>query len=130
MDVLFGFKFRRTFLDVCRQALVSVLTLKQMLLELALERQTLGKRHLQARTDRALDPPHGACGLLRRQELLRVGRDFLEEIVAVEHLVDQADLLGFLEGKRSPSGHELEGARRSEERRVGKECRSRWSAYH
>src|SRR3712207_9157664 len=30
-----------------------------------------------------------------------------------------------------PVEHQLEGARlRSEERRVGKECRSRWSPYH
>src|SRR3712207_9043881 len=27
-------------------------------------------------------------------------------------------------------GEELRGRRRSEERRVGKECRSRWSPYH
>ena len=26
--------------------------------------------------------------------------------------------------------HALEGPQRSEERRVGKECRSRWSPYH
>src|SRR3712207_9372873 len=38
---------------------------------------------------------------------------------------------------RRPPGHalvrrvrEVEHARRSEERRVGKECRSRWSPYH
>src|SRR2546430_3835604 len=29
-----------------------------------------------------------------------------------------------------PSPHELHAADRSEERRVGKECRSRWSPYH
>src|SRR2546430_2966705 len=29
-----------------------------------------------------------------------------------------------------PSAAALEGSRRSEERRVGKECRSRWSPYH
>ena len=27
-------------------------------------------------------------------------------------------------------GIEIEGGQRSEERRVGKECRSRWSPYH
>src|SRR4051794_41820645 len=30
----------------------------------------------------------------------------------------------------SPAYHLLEGFPRSEERRVGKECRSRWSPYH
>ena len=29
-----------------------------------------------------------------------------------------------------PVGYDLEGVYRSEERRVGKECRSRWSPYH
>ena len=29
-----------------------------------------------------------------------------------------------------PSREELEAIQRSEERRVGKECRSRWSPYH
>src|SRR2546429_6013281 len=40
--------------------------------------------------------------------------------------LDVLDLLpsGFL------STNELEAAKRSEERRVGKECRSRWSPYH
>ena len=33
-----------------------------------------------------------------------------------------------LEDERVPSTNEL--AKRSEERRVGKECRSRWSPYH
>src|SRR5436305_5145273 len=49
---------------------------------------------------------------------------------------------GYMAGKGSRAGAEgwssgasirgvpLSGARRSEERRVGKECRSRWSAYH
>ena len=37
-----------------------------------------------------------------------------------------------LDRDRTPSipGHELAGVVRSEERRVGKECRSRWSPYH
>ena len=30
----------------------------------------------------------------------------------------------------TPSGYSAEGKYRSEERRVGKECRSRWSPYH
>src|SRR5579885_3345490 len=32
--------------------------------------------------------------------------------------------------QEAPAQGELDGQRRSEERRVGKECRSRWSPYH
>ena len=32
--------------------------------------------------------------------------------------------------RREPGGHRREDLLRSEERRVGKECRSRWSPYH
>src|SRR2546427_7835823 len=39
---------------------------------------------------------------------------------AVDHVDDRADLTGAV----------AEPADRSEERRVGKECRSRWSPYH
>src|SRR5256885_5564630 len=38
-------------------------------------------------------------------------------------------MLHALEGRRT-SQKELDELRRSEERRVGKECRSRWSPYH
>ena len=40
-----------------------------------------------------------------------------------------ARLLGELVTSASPKDREVEAAR-SEERRVGKECRSRWSPYH
>ena len=33
-------------------------------------------------------------------------------------------------GKKSERSNKIEGQARSEERRVGKECRSRWSPYH
>ena len=46
-------------------------------------------------------------------------------IVGQKHLVESL-LIGLLS-----DGHVLlEGVPRSEERRVGKECRSRWSPYH
>ena len=37
----------------------------------------------------------------------------------------------WLKVNRKPvRAHAMDGAARSEERRVGKECRSRWSPYH
>ena len=41
-------------------------------------------------------------------------------------LVDSEEMLGLLTG----NGFEIVDDERSEERRVGKECRSRWSPYH
>ena len=37
---------------------------------------------------------------------------------------------GYVLERRFNIGEKLEDVRRSEERRVGKECRSRWSPYH
>ena len=45
-----------------------------------------------------------------------------------EHIPDLLALPGFLNGARYEASKG--GPRRSEERRVGKECRSRWSPYH
>ena len=38
--------------------------------------------------------------------------------------------VGDFERQRRPPLHRIEQLGRSEERRVGKECRSRWSPYH
>src|SRR5256885_6451245 len=61
-------------------------------------------------------------------------------ISAVESLLKVVDVGGMdgepmqaareLVAKAPPSTEELQAALRSEERRVGKECRSRWSPYH
>ena len=48
----------------------------------------------------------------------------LHDLTPAERLVEEAAERGFVEEK------ELEAFARSEERRVGKECRSRWSPYH
>ena len=40
------------------------------------------------------------------------------------------DLIGIIKGIFKAAGGAGEGRSRSEERRVGKECRSRWSPYH
>src|SRR2546430_2321416 len=42
----------------------------------------------------------------------------------------EMDRLGPEEGMEGIALHHPVGRRRSEERRVGKECRSRWSPYH
>src|SRR5256885_5112826 len=43
---------------------------------------------------------------------------------------DQDVEAAFQAGESKPNPHAFRGAARSEERRVGKECRSRWSPYH
>src|SRR3712207_7243308 len=63
---------------------------------------------------------------LRRVEsagiLLRCGRDFANSLLALGLIADRLELLAQTEPHRT--------LQRSEERRVGKECRSRWSPYH
>src|SRR3712207_7093078 len=59
-------------------------------------------------------------------------------VVVLTHLADEADELRVAQdlvhrGAVGPAQFEVEcagGRLRSEERRVGKECRSRWSPYH
>ena len=41
-----------------------------------------------------------------------------------------SDVVVITSGKRTVGACPQDGQRRSEERRVGKECRSRWSPYH
>ena len=56
---------------------------------------------------------------------------FDREVVEME--IPDSDLLGVLRSREVPCAPtEEEAVRddRSEERRVGKECRSRWSPYH
>ena len=51
-------------------------------------------------------------------ELMRIDVSSGQETEIAEHLVKKLEQMGFAI------------TRRSEERRVGKECRSRWSPYH
>ena len=44
--------------------------------------------------------------------------------------ISQPSISGIATGKQKPAFDTLEKMARSEERRVGKECRSRWSPYH
>src|SRR3712207_9461299 len=66
---------------------------------------------------------HGADGGRDQQ---RAGEIERQQIAGEEHLGDRLDVAGL------PALHAREAGdgERSEERRVGKECRSRWSPYH
>ena len=59
------------------------------------------------------------CGVTTNPSLIaKEGRDFKEVIKEITSIVD------------GPISGEVKATTRSEERRVGKECRSRWSPYH
>src|SRR2546425_11843931 len=73
----------------------------------------------------------------READELAVVRRGQAEVRGQNRLLDVLDHLGveWLDGEesvlgRGQRGDLLEGRGRSEERRVGKECRSRWSPYH
>src|SRR2546430_7158629 len=51
-------------------------------------------------------------------------------IGAQEHSFQVLDSLSWTEAQKRDARHYRPGMVRSEERRVGKECRSRWSPYH
>ena len=55
-----------------------------------------------------------------------------EEIISDEHAIefDVAFATTFADAKKFLKDNIYTGGVRSEERRVGKECRSRWSPYH
>ena len=50
------------------------------------------------------------------------------KVLTVYNQTRPSNLIGFYQVERQGSGRSEE--KRSEERRVGKECRSRWSPYH
>src|SRR5258708_18477343 len=62
---------------------------------------------------------------------LRVADQQARAVAAVVALnFDRRKFTGESHGFPAAHASLLQGARRSEERRVGKECRSRWSPYH
>src|SRR5574342_743731 len=62
-------------------------------------------------------------------QLAIVRRAGEEPVVLGERLAD-GGALAAEEARQLPPAHGIVADRRSEERRVGKECRSRWSPYH
>ena len=56
-------------------------------------------------------------------------RQRMQELMK-EHKITQAQLATRIGSTESAISRFVSGKTRSEERRVGKECRSRWSPYH
>ena len=73
--------------------------------------------------------------LMAVQQFVKVGAIALRQTgsladIAVGHLHYLHEIVTFELALRFTQRHYLLGLARSEERRVGKECRSRWSPYH
>src|SRR3989441_9605693 len=95
-----------------------------------------GKRHSGAESLNAAQlPAFNDAIALERQSVHGVQREVMANIVAAIALVGRA-VVGIVPRGRSVIAAETAvgvsevDAMRSEERRVGKECRSRWSTYH
>src|SRR2546430_13718898 len=65
---------------------------------------------------------------LGHHELVFVFTALREEVAAGVHEIARAIELTDVPGRFA--AHAIDATHRSEERRVGKECRSRWSPYH
>src|SRR5688572_26343729 len=74
----------RALLHECRQPFLGVIALEQLLLQLALQGQTGLERHLGPRLHRSLDAADRLGGAVGWAELLGVGVDLVEEVVALE----------------------------------------------
>ena len=61
---------------------------------------------------------------------MEVGSDTLFAIDGASGLINRPVSVPVLVFPSSPTKYISRGSFRSEERRVGKECRSRWSPYH
>src|SRR2546430_17696913 len=77
---------------------------------------------------KALPEPRGERG---QADSYVAPRSPVEEILAnIWAQVLHVDKVGIHDNFFELGGHSLLATQRSEERRVGKECRSRWSPYH
>ena len=72
---------------------------------------------------REYDPNH------RYQVITCASADFTDEDMSFRTVAEARTRIAYLVKEYAADGRDLDGAR-SEERRVGKECRSRWSPYH
>src|SRR5687768_18468348 len=96
--------------------------------ELAIRLRGVVKRYgaITAVAGLDLDVPVGTCvGLLGPNG---AGKSTTMRLLTAQSIADEGELevLGFTLPEESKQARAL----RSEERRVGKECRSRWSPYH
>ena len=91
--------------------------------------QTVSLRHLAEEAVRGAQCASAPQALWRKFELIRDGDALSLGGTAVA--LPGTDIAAHLRGCRSCVVFAVTlGLRRSEERRVGKECRSRWSPYH
>src|SRR5687768_6082164 len=90
---------------------------------------------------RKFDPDHGvkfisyAVWWIRQAILSAIARHGRPVRVPLNRTADLSRVIRSTESlrqelDREPTAEEISGATRSEERRVGKECRSRWAPYH
>src|SRR5256885_17051838 len=68
----------------------------------------------------------GTGGTAHHDEHIHLRRQHLDGVLAVLRGIADVLLLGLAHLRKARA----DGRRRSEERRVGEECRSRWSPYH
>src|SRR3989440_7176627 len=87
------------------------------------------RRHTRSDRDWSSDVCSSDLFFRRAKNLFKAGDRFGFRVVDVEHGEQLGDLQDFLEF-RAKVAEAKRSALRSEERRVGKECRSRWSPYH
>ena len=100
-------------LGIGEETLLGVLRSEQLLLELALERQSLLERHFAAALYGALDEPHRHGRAARGAELVRVVEDLPHEPIVRfrrPHLVHEARLARLDDGKVQTLDHELHRA--------------------
>src|SRR5256886_5445499 len=90
------------------------------------------RRHTRFDCDWSSDVCSSDLAALGREELDQAPGD-RQQVVArrdVDHGRHESQVELILTGRRARHARNGQGDLRSEERRVGKECRSRWSPYH
>src|SRR2546422_4502941 len=105
-----SFELRLAFIDVSVKSFFCVFRLKQLLLQLALERQRRLKRNLRARLNAALDLADCTGRLVWRCKQRRVFRYLPRKLfgsLRIENLIDQSELPAALEIKKFARGHQL-----------------------
>src|SRR2546430_16809589 len=92
-----------------------------------------GMRNERANVDSAFDIPHSALGTMFDFTLDATSGPARAGTLTLPHGTVETPVfmpVGTQGTVRALSPDDLRAAGRSEERRVGKECRSRWSPYH
>src|SRR5437773_823444 len=105
---LLAAELRGTLLHVGGKSLLGILAREKLLLQLALDRQRLAERNLEAGLDGALDAAHGLRGLGGREELPRVLHHLRVEALRLEDVVHEAHRVCVLERERRAGRHELD----------------------